>query len=289
MTNERYLSRFCSVPLEPLLASPFGLEQSPGDEFAGQTSSLHEQTKKKLRVSAEPEAPSEVLAEIEDQDSEEFFDTLSDFGEESPDAIDWENDPLESSREASGASLKWTHSFFSQFEPRKPSLPDDDSLRQNLSEILAEIEAGPPVSNQEEVTERLTEWLRSVKEKIHHVDDFVAGSFSRHVAAWEELLSKSSWPASRKVLSWLRSGIKPSFVGTAECDPKKLERVRRMLRRVIGESRVDEWLSGQVSHPVELPNHRSFYDNSEFGVQAVGEMLINSTSSCTKIGRRSPK
>jgi hypothetical protein len=90
-------------------------------------------------------------------------------------------------------------------------------------------------------------------------------------------------------LSWIRNGIKPFFAGTAECDPKKLERVRRMLRKVVGEGRVDEWLSGQVPHPVEFPNHRSFLENSDFGVQAVGKMLSNSTVRLYDQGEREPK
>jgi hypothetical protein len=52
-------------------------------------------------------------------------------------------------------------------------------------------------------------------------------------------------------------------VGTADCDPKKLERVKRMLSQVVSNSRVEEWLSGQVPHPAEFPNHRSFVQNSE--------------------------
>jgi hypothetical protein len=71
--------------------------------------------------------------------------------------------------------------------------------------------------------------------------------------------------------------------------PEKAERVRRMLRKVVGEGRVDEWLSGQVPHPVEFPNHRSFLENSDFGVEAVGEMLSNSTVRLYDQGERKPK
>lgn len=175
------------------------------------------------------------------------------------------------------------------FKPREPAVPDDNSLRQELRELLAELEAGPPDSDVEENVKRLTEWLQSVQDKVHPPGEFVAGSFGRHVAAWEELLSDSSRPASKTVLAWLKNGIKPSFAGTAECDVKKLDRVRQMLRRVIGESRVEEWLTKQVPHPVELPNHRSFYDNSDFAVQTVGKMLVNSTVRLYGKGERKPK
>jgi hypothetical protein len=154
---------------------------------------------------------------------------------------------------------------------------------------LNEIEKGPPKLDRKEHEERLTAWLRSKEEKLHPVERFVAGSFGRHVAAWEELLSQLDRPSSRSVLSWIRYGIKPSFARTEGCEPKKLERVRKMLRRVVGESRVDEWLKGQVPHPVEFPNHRSFLENSDFGVQAVIEMLVNSTVKLYGESERRPK
>jgi hypothetical protein len=155
--------------------------------------------------------------------------------------------------------------------------------------LLTEIEAGPPGSDIGEMTEGLLDWLRSVKNRVHPVENFVAGSFGRHIAAWEELLADSNRPASKTVLSWLKSGVKPSFVGTAECDPKKLERVKRMLSRVVSSSRVEEWLSRQVPHPTEFPNHRSFVQNSEFGIRTVGEMLVNATVRMYEPHERKPK
>lgn len=62
-----------------------------------------------------------------------------------------------------------------------------------------------------------------------------------------------------------------------------------MLKRVVSEARVEEWLSGQVPHPVELPIHRLFYENSEFAVQTVGEMLVNSTVRLYGEQERKPK
>ncbi|GAQ93525.1 reverse transcriptase [Klebsormidium nitens] len=76
---------------------------------------------------------------------------------------------------------------------------------------------------------------------------------------------------------------------TAQCDPKKLERVRLMLRRTVGESKVEEWLSGEVPHPVEFPNHRSFYENAEFGIKTVGEMLVNNSVALCAPSQRKPK
>lgn len=179
--------------------------------------------------------------------------------------IDWENNPLET-RAAHEEPTGWTHAFFARFVPRKPTTPDDSSLREQLRELLREMEAGPPKLNREEVGESLEEWLRSIQDKVHPVEEVVVGSFGRHVAAWEELLKDSTRPTSRSVLLWIRQGIKPAFGGTVDCEAKKLDRIRRMLKRVMGESRVEEWLSGQVPHPVEFPNHRSFFENSDFAV-----------------------
>jgi hypothetical protein len=207
------------------------------------------------------------LKEVVRQDEEleeEFHDAPGEFESEDPDEIDWDSDPL-IGREASREPSTWTHSFFAKFVPRKPEeAPDDVALRKLMRDLLTEIEQRPPGSDDRETEERLAEWLQSVEEKLHPVEKFVAGKFGRHVAAWEELLSQSSRASSKSVLAWLRSGIKPSFAGTTGCEPKKLERVKRMLRRVVGESRVDEWLSGQVPHPVEFPNQRSFV--TELGI-----------------------
>jgi hypothetical protein len=225
---------------------------------------------------------------LEAESEEHFHDAPFEFEQDDSRPVDWDDDPLET-RRPSDEPCEWNHSFFSQLSPREPSIPNGESLRSQLAELLKEIEAGPPEADQDKLEKPLTEWLRAVQDKVHPVEGFVAGSFWRHVAAWEELLGNSTRPSSRAVLSWIRNGIKPSFAGTAQCDPKKLERVRRMLRKVVGESRIDEWLSGQVPHPVEFPNHRSFNENSDFGISTVGEMLINSTVKLYGKDERKPK
>lgn len=224
----------------------------------------------------------------ESEEEDTFQDASAEFDPEFLESEDWEDDPLET-RGSKDQPTEWNHAFFSQFVPRNSSSPDDSTIRKQMRDLLGEIEAGPPELGDEELEGYLSEWLRSVDEKVHPVLEFVAGSFGRHVAAWEELLANSSRPASRSVLSWIRSGIKPTFAGTEKCDPKKLERVKRMLRKVVGQAKVDEWLSGQVPHPVDFPNHRSFFENSDFGVKAVGEMLVNSTVKLYAADERKPK
>jgi hypothetical protein len=62
-----------------------------------------------------------------------------------------------------------------------------------------------------------------------------------------------------------------------------------MLRKALGESKVDKWLSCEVPHPVEFANHRSFKENSEFGIRTVGKMLVNSSVELYSPLQRKPK
>ncbi|GAQ91773.1 Hypothetical protein KFL_008500020, partial [Klebsormidium nitens] len=87
----------------------------------------------------------------------------------------------------------------------------------------------------------------------------------------------------------LRNGVKPQFVGTDEADAKKREQVESMLARAVGTAEVDAMLSGQVPHPVEFDNHRSFYDNSEFAVGEVVKMVVNGTLEVYGPGAGKPK
>jgi hypothetical protein len=52
-----------------------------------------------------------------------------------------------------------------------------------MRELLGEMEAGLPDLNREEPEKSLTEWLQSVREKVHPVEEFMAGSFGRHINA----------------------------------------------------------------------------------------------------------
>jgi hypothetical protein len=242
------------------------------------------------RLVTEPnEAASEARPELlEILSTELFHDAREESGPDNSKEVDWDDDPLVSGP-TQGQQTNWSRSYFAQFIPRKRTDPDGSTIRRKMQDLLTEIEVGALDFDRGDGGKTLIEWLRRVEEKVHPVEEFVAGSFGRHVAALEELLENSARPTSKSVLSWIRQGIKPSFNGTAKCDAKKLDRVRRMLRRVLGEARVEEWLSGQVPHPVKFPNHRSFVNNSDFGVQAVSEMLMNSTVNLYGAGERKPK
>jgi hypothetical protein len=122
-----------------------------------------------------------------------FHDAPLEFGSADLSEIGWEGDPL-GSEEESKQSTSWEPSFFWKFDPRSPSVPHDEVLRRQMKVLLTEIEAGPPGSDIGDMTEGLLVWLRSVKNRVHPVENFVAG-FGRHIAAWKELLADSNRPA----------------------------------------------------------------------------------------------
>jgi hypothetical protein len=86
---------------------------------------------------------------------EPFLDACSEFETDESEPVDWEDDPLES-RRTSDEPSEWTHDFFAQFFPRKPSVPDDSTLRRQIRDLLSKIEAGPPVANGKDLEDSLT-------------------------------------------------------------------------------------------------------------------------------------
>lgn len=197
--------------------------------------------------------------------------------------IDLNLDPLANPVSSPGSS-EWDVSF-SRFAPRVPATLNTDQLTQESSDRNRRV-----ARHQLDARESsLLAWLESIETQVHPVGDFGAGCFSRHLPVWEELMKDSSRLSSKTVLSRVRNGIKPTFVGTAQCDPKKLESVKLMLRRTVGGSKVDEWLLGDVPHPVKFPNHRSFYENAEFAIQTVGEMFVNGSIELCSPDQRKPK
>jgi hypothetical protein len=120
-----------------------------------------------------------------------------------------------------------TYEFFSGLKVRRSEAPDADGIRARLREVLGRAPGpkdGSQLSGEEKAN--LDDWLQNVREQTHDPEQFVAGSFNRHLPAWEELLKDSSRESSQKVLKILRAGVKPQFVGTRETEPKKLEQVR---------------------------------------------------------------
>jgi hypothetical protein len=132
------------------------------------------------------------------------------------------------------------------YSPRRAVTPDQDLLRAGDRSVLSKLErkaSGAPSAEQQRKDK---EWVENAGKLILKEEDFVAGGFGRHLAAWEELLKDSDRASSKKVIKWLRQGVSPSFVGTGNTDPKKLEQVRALLRRTVPTNQVESYLSGDV-------------------------------------------
>lgn len=112
---------------------------------------------------------------------------------------------------------------------------------------------------------------------------FVAGSFQSFYPAWNELIGESGRKSAKSILSWLRNGYKPRFEGCQNAKLDKLRIVKAMLEKVVGQEKVDEYLTGVRPKRIELPNHRSFYDRWEF---AEGEIRKNLKSGAVAIWPR---
>lgn len=76
------------------------------------------------------------------------------------------------------------------------------------------------------------------------------------------------------VLSWLRRGFKPKFVGMKDAKPQKRAIVESMLRRVVPKARVGALLEGKLPHKVEFANHRSFYTNWGFSKGEIEKLVV---------------
>jgi hypothetical protein len=117
----------------------------------------------------------------------------------------------------------------------------------------------------------------------------VAGSFQNNLAAWEELLGGSTRQSSKKALKWIRDGVQPIFEGTQNADPKKMRRVRSLLRRTVPKGQVETYLSGTVPPETEFQNHLSVYEHLPFSVKAVRNLVVTGTSHMYSPEDKKPK
>jgi hypothetical protein len=173
---------------------------------------------------------------------------------------------------------------------RRAEEPNGEDLREKLRGILKGA-PGPQSGGQLSAEKKadLKDFLQNIGQHTHDPKKFVAGSFNRHLPAWEELLKGSKREISRRVLKILRSGVKPQFIGTGETEAKKLDQIPAMLRGVKTPDGPESLLTRQVLHEVEFANHRSFYDNLPFGIGEVVKMVVNATLTVYRPGNRKPK
>jgi hypothetical protein len=240
-------------------------------------------------VSREPETPDLGETQAGDLSPPPLGSGASEDGAEEDMEPDLTLDPLSEEEEPVGLE-KCTYEFFSALPVRKAVNPDGEALREELRGILRSA-LGPRNGGQLSAEEKadLEDWLQNVHTHTHDPEQFVVGSFNRHLPAWEELLRGSKRETSQRFLRILRSGVKPQLIGTGEAEPKKLDQVRAMLRQAVGPGKVESMLTGQIPHQVEFANHRSFYDNLSFGVGEVVKLVVNGTLTVYRPEDRKPK
>jgi hypothetical protein len=231
----------------------------------------------------EPQSPkkpknSEVVSPAHENDSQNW--SKPDQGDHpGPDGslkeIDKQADPPV---DASPLALKMcSYERLSSLIIREHEARSDEGLRKGVREVLREMETCDllDVPEREAADQK---FLDEVKEHILDAEQFVAGSFKNNLAAWEELLKDSKRQSSRKVLKWIKEGVQPTFEVTQNADPKKVNRVRSLLRRAVPKDKVESFLEGKMPHEIEMKNHQLVYEHLPFVVKAVQNLVITSAA-----------
>jgi hypothetical protein len=130
--------------------------------------------------------------------------------------------------------------------------------------------------------------LSSLPETLRDLNQFVAGGFTSAYPAWEALLQNSKRKSANTVLGWLRKGVTPQFVGTAEAEESKRALVVGMLKKQVPANEIPHMLSGKTPHPVAFANHKSFYDNLEFALGQASKLVLWSAASIWREGQEKP-
>lgn len=245
-----------------------------------------------LKVDKGKEEP--VDSEIESEGEPDFSPTVSvgnqigipecDFGlaqhellVNTDEQVDVESDPLASVTKP-GPTSEWEKEMQS-ISPREIEVPLADQQIERIQSLLRRIESEKEEPDESAIADLIRE-IQGIGHNIPDHETFVAGSFQKFYPAWNELLGRSGRKSSKSILSWLRNGYRPRFEGSQNAKPEKLKVVRAMLEKVVGQERVDAYLTGVRPKRIEFPNHRSFYDRWEF---AEGEIRKNLKSGAVAI------
>lgn len=210
-----------------------------------------------------------------------------DYPEEPDDAFELDHvaDPL--TPLGLGPDIAAWEAALENITPRNAQCPTETDQRERIRRLVSFLKVPPPPGGPRDLA-AAEALLRNLPETLRNPDDFVSGSFSRYFPAWEQLIGNSGRKSSRQVLGWLKDGVKPVFVGTAEAKPSKRDLVIGMLKKVVPAGDIPALLSGQFPHPVQFENHQSFYDNWEFSSEAVNKLLLWSAASETPPGTEQP-
>jgi hypothetical protein len=132
------------------------------------------------------------------------------------------------------------------------------------------------------------EAIRGLHRRIPDADKFVAGSFQAYLPAWQELLASSKRASLKKVLTWLKHGFTPKFVGTSQAPDKNKTAVRAMLRRVMSSQDAEQFLAGKFPGRVEFQNHKSFYVHWDFSSKEVANLATVGAASILPLDADKP-
>jgi hypothetical protein len=198
--------------------------------------------------------------------------------------IDLEVDPLQN--ETPMLVADW-EAAVRLIKPREPVVEDSAVQRQKVIELLeriknVDIRSDPSSQAEAEAI------LSSLPDILRNVDHFVVGSFTSCYAAWATLFKKSERRSAKTVLGWLKNGVKPQFVGTADAKEKKRTQVIGMLKRQVPTSEIPHMLSGDRPYPVVFENHKSFYDNWEFSSGEITKLVLWGGMTVVREGEEMP-
>jgi hypothetical protein len=189
--------------------------------------------------------------------------------------IDAEDDPPEDPPENQLRPCNYEN--LSRLEVRRSVQRPESELRTGVRTVLNAM-SEPPKSFGEKMRAENEGFLDSISDHVQNAEEFVAGSFGNASAAWEELLRESKRQSSKKVLKWIKEGVKPVFEGVANCEVSKLNKVRGLLGHSVPKGQVEELLWGVLPHEIELKNHQSVYKHWPFAVDAVEKLVITNTA-----------
>jgi hypothetical protein len=133
--------------------------------------------------------------------------------------------------------------------------PSPHQQRARIRELL-DILDHEPLEPSDGLVEEARELLAKIETLISNHEEFVASGFQHCFPAWHELLKGANRKSAKLVLSWLRNGFRPKFVGTSEVKPDKRKAVIAMLAKLVPGKEIPGLLTGKFPHRIEFENHQ---------------------------------
>jgi hypothetical protein len=174
-----------------------------------------------------------------------------------------------------------------QIRPRKLTAPEPETQAKAVKDILKAIESEPDEPGPTMIAET-EKAIENLQECFPNAEQFVAGSFQAFLPAWQALLSGSKRASSRQVLTWLKHGFVPKFVGTTDAPERNKKAVSAMLKKVMTAEQAEKYLQAKYPGRVEFKSHRSFYDHWDFASGEVLNLFKVTAATLLPIGAKKP-